>query len=269
MLPRRAPRALSVLLSLCALMPLAPARAAELPPPPTQLVCAPDDIHRFRVSRDAAGTPVQVSLSVAAGARECDWASAGPPAAQADGSWRFDWQDATLGQRQRVDVRRAGANGYTLALEPAACGALKAPAAATLAPEAKGCTTSVDRDGAFDQFWRQLRDALARNDGELLLRLSLPELEFVEGPDIVKAPSSIMRGAARCLAGLSATHPRVEVRDMLAGDKPPRLDMPPLSRKGDSRIDFAGAMSLVWTPQGWRMDGFNASRSVFGKCQAG
>jgi hypothetical protein len=106
---------------------------------------------------------------------------------------------------------------------------------------------------------------LARGDGELLQQLSLPQLEFVEGPDIVKAPSSIMRGAARCLPDVPATTQRLSLRDMLAAD-PPRLDMPPLSRKGESRIDFAGAMSLRWTAQGWRIDGFNASRSVFQHC---
>lgn len=234
--------------------------------PPTQLVCTPDSVHSFRVSHDAAGAPLTVSVSVAAGARECDFSSAGAPVAQADGSWRFDWTDATLNQRQRVDVRRAGAGGYTLAFEPAACGALKIPAAATLAPAAKGCAVSVDRVGAFAQFWRQLRDALARGDGELLQQLSLPQLEFVEGPDIVKAPSALMRRAARCLPDITATTQPLDIRRMIAGDTPPRLDMPPLSRKGDARIDFAGAMSLRWTPQGWRMDGFNAGRDVFARC---
>lgn len=260
MLPGRA------LLALTLLTPLPAAHAAE--PPPTQLICTPDGIHSFRVSRDAAGAPLAVSLSVSAGTRECDWASTGAPLAQADGSWRFDWNDPTLGQRQRVDVRRAGTDGYTLALEPAACGALKVPATATLAPAAKGCAVSVDRDGAFVQFWRQLRDALARGDGELLQQLSLPQLEFVEGPDIVKAPSSVMRGAARCLPDVTATTQRLDIRRMIAGDVPPRLDMPPLSRKGDARIDFAGAMSLRWTAQGWRIDGFNASRDVFRNCPA-
>lgn len=245
---------------------LLPLAVQALPPPPTQLVCAPDNVHRFGVSRDASGTPLAVSVSIAAGTRECDFASTGAPVAQPDGAWRFDRQDATLGQRQRVDVKRAGADGYSLAFEPAACGVLKIPALATLTPGAKGCTVSVDRDGAFEQFWRQLRDALARGDGELLQQLSLPQLEFVEGPDIVKAPSSVMRRAARCLPRITATTQRLEIRDMIAGDTPPRLDMPPLSRKGDSRIDFAGAMSLKWTPQGWRMDGFNASRDVFSSC---
>ncbi len=255
------------------LLPLAVAAHAAsaappnaLPAPPTQLVCAPDALHRWRVSREADGTPLQVSVSVAAGTRECDFASSGAPQRQPDGAWRFEWQDELLGQRQRVDVRRAGGDGYRLALTPAACGALQLPATATLAATAPGCTVSVDRDAAFGQFWRQLRDALARGDGALLQQLSLPQLEFVEGPDIAKAPSSILRGAAPCLAGVGATQSRLTLRDMIAGDQPPRLDMPPLSRRGDSRIDFAGAMSLTWTDQGWRMDGFNASRSVFQRC---
>ncbi len=245
---------------------LLPLTVQALPAPPTQLVCAPDNIHRWRVSRDASGAPLQVSLSVAAGARECDFSSAVAPTAQGDG-WRFEWDDKTLGQHQRVDVKRAGADGYTLALTPAACGALKVPAAVTLAPAAKGCAVSVDRDGAFAQFWRQLRDALARNDGETLQQLSLPQLEFVEGPDIVKAPSSVMRRAAPCLPRITATTQSLEIRDMIASDQPPRLDMPPTSRKGEARIDFAGAMDLKWTPQGWRMAGFNASRDVFSGCR--
>jgi hypothetical protein len=258
-------------LVLTLLLPLSAAHGAPapalraLPPPPTQLVCAADAIHRFRVSRDAAGTPREVSVSVAAGTRECDFTSAAAPQPQPDGSWRFEWRDETLGQPQRVDVRRTGPDGYALAFAPASCGVLQIPAAATLAPAAPGCTVSVDRDGAFGQFWRQLHDALARGDGELLQQLSLPQLEFVEGSDIVKAPSSIMRGAARCLPDVPASTQRLSLREMLAAD-PPRLDMPPLSRKGESRIDFAGAMSLRWTAQGWRIDGFNASRSVFQHC---
>lgn len=258
---------LSLLLPLSAPAGAAPP-ASALPAPPTQLVCAPDGMHRWHVSRDAAGTPLQVGVSVAAGTRECDFASTGVPQRQADGAWRFDWQDEVLGQRQRVDVRRTGPDRYDLAVTPAACGALQIPATATLAARAPGCSVSVDRDAAFDQFWRLLRDALAREDGALLQQLSLPRLEFVEGPDIVKAPSSILRSAARCLMRVGATQSRLELRDMVTGDRPPRLDMPPLSRKSDSRIDFAGAMSVTWTPQGWRMDGFNASRSVFQHCAA-
>ncbi|MGQ3053799.1 MAG: hypothetical protein ACT6S0_18635 [Roseateles sp.] len=255
------------LLTLALLVPFAAAHGADAPP--TQLICKPDGVHSYRVSHDAAGTPLAVSVSVAAGKRECDWASAGPPLAQADGGWRFDWTDTTLGQRQRVDVRRAAGAGYTLAFEPAACGALEIPAMAALAPKAAGCSVSVDRDGAFVQFWRQLRDALARGDGLLLQKLSLPQLDFVEGPDIVKAPATVMRRAARCLPDVTATTQRLDIRHMIAGDTPPRPDMPPLSRKGNERIDFAGAMSLRWTPQGWRMDGFNASRNVFANCPAG
>lgn len=245
---------------------LLPFAAQALPAPPTLLACAPDDIHHWAVSRDAAGTPLQVSASIAAGTRDCAFLSTGAPKALADGAWRFEWDDKITGQHQRVDVKRVGADGYTFALEPAGCGVLKLPATATLAPAGKGCKVSVDRDGAFEQFWSQLRDALARGDGELLQQLSLPQLEFIEGPDIVKAPSSVMRRAARCLPRVTATMQRLEIRDMIAGDTPPRLDMQPLSRKGESRIDFAGAMDLKWTPQGWRMAGFNASRDVFSAC---
>lgn len=252
--------------ALALVLPLA-ARSA-LPLPPTQLVCAPDATTQWRVSRDAAGAPLQVSVSIAAGTRECDFRSAGVAVALPDGGWRFEWDDDILGQHQRVDVARAGAEGFTLRLKPAACGALKLPASVTMMPATQGCRVSVDRDGAFDQFWRQLRDALARADGELLQQLALPQLEFVEGPDIVKAPASVMRRAARCLPRVPAPTQRLELRDLLQVEQPPRLDMPPLSRKGEARIDFAGAMDLRWTPQGWRMAGFNASRDVFEKCPA-
>ncbi|MCE4555918.1 hypothetical protein [Pelomonas cellulosilytica] len=248
--------------------PLAPAWAAPAAPAlPTQLVCKPDVNHVFSVSRYAVGTPLAVSASVSAGTRDCDFASTGSPTALPGGAWRFEWDDETLGQRQRVDVSRAGADGYTVAFNPATCGALRLPASVALSPSGRGCAVSVDRDGAFVQFWQQLRDALARRDGDLLQRLSLPQLEFVDGPDIVKAPSSIMRTAARCLPGVPATTKALDLGEILRSAEAPRLDMPPLSRRGDARIDFAGAMSLTWTPQGWRMDGFNASPGVFSRCE--
>lgn len=234
---------------------------------PRQLVCAPDAQHRYRVSHDAAGQPLQVSVSLQVGSRECDFSSAGPASPQADGSWRFDWQDPVLGQRQRVDVRRSGTAGYALAFTPAACGTLALPPTATLAPGAAGCSASVDRDAAFDLFWRQLRDAVNRGDGQALQQLALPKLEFVEGPDIVKLPANVLRSAARCLPGVPATTRQLTLRDLLAPAQAPRLDQPPLSRKGDSRIDLAGAMSLTWTAQGWRIDGFNTSPDVFRQCK--
>jgi hypothetical protein len=245
----------------CGLTLLSSVSAAPLP---TQLVCAPNDTLRLRVSREAAGAPREVGVGVTAGTRECDFTSRGAPAALPGGGWRFEWDDAVLGQRQRVDLRRDGA-GYALAFEPAACGVLQLPATATLTPARRGCRVSVDRDAAFADFWRALRDAIAREDGAALQRLALPQLEFVEGPDIVRAPAAVLRGAARCLPDVPATTQRLSLRDMLAVPEP-RLDMPPLSRKGESRIDFAGAMSLRWTREGWRIDGFNASRSVFEQC---
>lgn len=233
-------------------------------PLPTQLVCTPGDTLRLRVSRDATGAPREVGVGVTAGTRECDFTSRGAPAALPGGGWRFEWDDAVLGQRQRVDLRRDGA-GYALAFEPAACGVLQLPSTATLAPAQRGCRESVDRDAAFVDVWRALREALAREDGAALQRLALPQLEFVEGPDIVRAPAAVLRGAARCLPDVPATTQRLSLRDMLAGEAP-RLDMPPLSRRGESRIDFAGAMSLRWTPEGWRIDGFNSSPGVFRRC---
>ncbi|WP_348755669.1 hypothetical protein [uncultured Aquincola sp.] len=243
------------------------AMAAPEAPLPRQLVCTPDAQHRYRLSHDAAGQPLQLSVALHAGTRECDFSSAGTARPQPDGSWRFDWQDETLGQRQRVDVRRSGEGGYALAFTPAACGALQLPATVTLAPGGAGCSSSVDRDVAFDLFWQQLRGAVARGDGAALQQLSLPQLEFVEGPDTVKAPASVMRQAARCLPGVPATTRQMTLRDLLAPEPPPRLDQPPVSRRGNTRIDLAGAMSLTWTAQGWRIDGFNTSPDVFRQCK--
>lgn len=234
---------------------------------PRQLVCAPDAQHRYRVSHDAAGQPLQLSVALNAGTRDCDFRSAGPARPQPDGGWRFEWQDDTLGQRQRVDVWRHAEGGYALAFTPAACGALQLPATVTLAPGAAGCSRSVDRDAAFDLFWQQLRAAVARGDGAALQQLSLPQLEFVEGPDILKVPASVMRQAARCLPGVPATTRRMTLRDLLAPEPPLRLDQPPVSRQGNARIDLAGAMSLTWTAQGWRIDGFNTSPQVFRQCK--
>lgn len=256
---------LSACLGLSAAVHAAETTAADAPLP-RQLVCTPDAQHRYRVSHDAAGQPLQVSVGVNAGSRDCDFRSAGPARPQADGSWRFEWQDEVLGQRQRVDVQRNGATGYALALSPAACGALALPPTVTLVPGTAGCSASVDRDAAFDLFWLQLREAVARGDGQALQKLALPQLEFVEGPDIVKRPASVLRPAARCVPGVPATTRQLTLRDLLAPAQPPRLDQPPLSRKGDTRIDLAGAMSLTWTAQGWRIDGFNTSPDVFRQC---
>lgn len=256
------------LAALSLLIPAATAVAASPPAElPVQLMCSPDDLHTFVVTRDAAGAPLAVGMNIAAGARECGFSSAGPPTSRPGGAWRFDWQDDITRQRQRVDVQRIGTDGYALSFEPAACGALKIPATATLTAKGKGCAVSVDRHHAFVQFWHQLRDALARNDGMLLQRLALPQLEFVEGPDAMKAPASILRHAAACLPTVPTVDGNTDIGRILASEGQPRMDMPPVSRRGDSRVSFGGAMSLRWTPQGWRMEGFNASRSVFSQCR--
>jgi len=50
---------------------------------------------------------------------------------------------------------------------------------------------------------------VARGDGELPHQLSLPQLELVEGPETVNAPSSVMRRAARCLPSIPAATQQV------------------------------------------------------------
>lgn len=233
---------------------------------PVQLSCTPDRVHRVALTLDDQGAPLGASVSIAAGTRECDLATQGNATATGAGGWRFAWQDEELGAAYTAQVERAGA-GYTLRLQPAACGVLAMPAMFTLSASAKGCTQAVDRQAAFTQFWREFRTAVARNDGQTLVRLSLPQLEFVEDPDTVKAPASVMRNAAKCIPDVPAPVQRTDMRTLLKTLTEPRLDMPPLSLRKNSVVSFAGAMTAAWTPEGWRIQGFNASPSVMRECR--
>lgn len=237
--------------------------------PPTQLVCQPNENLTLSISRDSSGAALGAGISATSGTHECDVHTQGPARAQADGSWLFDWTDKIQGDtRYRASVRRTAA-GYTLALAPARCGTLALPATATLSPGDPACKSRVDRDAAFVQFWRQLRDAVARRDGELLQRLSLPQLLFTEGPDLMKAPAAVIRKAAPCLSGVTTTDGRSDLGRLLQASDTPRLDLPPMSRRGDARVSAGDAMTALWTPQGWRLEWFNADRASFSACQGG
>lgn len=237
--------------------------------PPTQLVCQPSANLAVSVSRDSSGAPLGAGVQATSGTHECEVHTLGPALAQADGSWRFEWTDEIQGKaRYRASVRRA-ADGYTLALDPARCGTLALPATATLSASDPACRSRVDRDAAFVQFWRQLRDAVARRDGELLQRLSLPQLLFSEGPDMVKAPAAVIRKAAPCLAGVTTADGDSDLGRLLQATDTPRLDMPPLSRRGEGRVSAGHAMTARWTPQGWRLEWFNADRATFTGCKDG
>jgi hypothetical protein len=239
--------------------------AAGIDTPPTLLSCSADDINRFFVRLDGNGAPLAAGASVVAGTRDCDVSSSGPAQTQPDGSWRFAWNDALLHQPYQMNVTRSGAS-YRVTVSPSQCGALALAPSATLTPGAKGCTASVDRDGALVQFWRALREAIARDDGALLQRLSLPKVQFAEGPDVMEAPSSIMRTGARCMPDVIAPVKGITIGQMLADPADPRIDMPPVSstRRG---LNLADAMTLAWTPRGWRIEYLNASRSVFSRCK--
>ncbi len=252
-----------------ALLAAAGAHAQVTPDPlPTQLVCQPSDSLTVSVSRDAAGTPLRAGIYVTSGTHECDLSSAGPATVQPDGSWRFAWADKDQADtRYRATVKRDGSDGYTLAFEPARCGTLVLPASSALAPKGKGCKSRVDRDGAFLTFWRQFREAVFKRDGDMLQRLSLPQLEFTEGPDMVKAPSSIIRNAASCLTDVPTNNGDTDIGKLLKALDAPRLDMPPWSRRGDSAVDAGGAFEARWTAKGWRLSYFNASRAVFSECK--
>ncbi len=236
--------------------------------PPTLLVCRPSDNLSVSISHDGSGAPLGAGISATSGTHECDVHTQGPPLAQANGSWRFEWTDDTEGRRYRGTVGRAG-QAYTLALEPARCGTLALPAIVSLSVHGRGCASRIDRDAAFVQFWRQLRDAVSRRDGEQLQRLSLPQLLFSEDPDTVKAPAAVIRHAAPCLAIVPTTDGRSDIGRLLQATDMPRLDMPPMSRRGESRISAGDAMTALWTPQGWRLEWFNASRRVFSECGSG
>lgn len=236
-------------------------------PPPTQLVCRVGDALTASVSHDRAGTPLAAGLGATSGTHECDVQTQGPARA-ADGGWRFEWTDAVNGDtRYGATVRRAGPGGFTLALQPAQCGTLALPATVTLTPGAAGCQTRTDRGAAFVQFWRQLRDALARRDGARLQRLALPQPSFIEGPDLMKAPAALLRQGAACLAGVPTTDGRSDLGRVLQAGDSPRLDVPPLSRRGDERVSIGGALTARWTAQGWRIESLNADRASFTGCQ--
>ncbi|HEY0954361.1 MAG TPA: hypothetical protein VGE36_06375 [Roseateles sp.] len=236
-------------------------------PTPTQLVCRVGDALTASVSRDRTGTPLAAGFGATSGTHECDVQTQGPARA-ADGGWRFAWTDAVNGDtRYAATVRRAGAAGFTLALQPAQCGTLALPATVTLTPGSAGCESRTDRDAAFVQFWRQLRDATARRDGALLQRLALPQPQFIEGPDLMKAPASLLRQGAACLATVTTTDGRSDLGRLLQATDSPRLDMPPLSRRGDGRASIGGALTALWTPQGWRIESLNADRASFTGCR--
>lgn len=251
---------------ICAAAVLWPTTGMADAAPPTQLACSPDEVHSFHVSKDAAGTPLRAGMSIAAGTRECDLSSMGAPTALPGGGWRFEWRDG--GERRRIDIRRSG-DGYTLAFEPAACGALRIPATATLAPKGKGCTESVDRIQAFVLFWRQLRDAIARDDGALLQRLAQPQVGFSEGDVRMKRPASVLREGASCLVSVFAPLGKVSLAEMLQATDTPRVDMRPVTYVNEGLIKVGGeAMAAVWTPQGWRISSLNASPAVFELCKS-
>lgn len=254
---------------MTALLALAGSAVAQVSKeaPPTQLVCQPAENLTVSVSRDSSGAPLSAGIYAASGTHECDVHTQGPAQAQADGSWQFEWLDRIAGNTHyRASVRRTG-DGYTLAFDPARCGTLALPATATLAAGGQGCGSRVDRDAAFVLFWRQLRDAVARRDGELLQRLSLPQLLFSEGPDMMRAPAAVIRNAAPCLARVTTTDGRSDLGRLLQATDTPRLDMPPLSRRGEARVSAGNAMTALWTPQGWRLEWFNADRATFSACK--
>ncbi|MBO9685990.1 MAG: hypothetical protein J7598_05205 [Mitsuaria chitosanitabida] len=246
----------------------APATSAPTKPVfPTRLQCAPDDLNHASVSVDAAGVPVQASIYLAAGTHECGLTTAGAALAQPDGAWRFEWRDQDQGdQRYRLTVRRAGADGYTIATEPRRCGTLELPASVTLSPKGKGCQASVDRALAFVPFWRDLREAVARRDGERLQQLALPQLLFAEGPDLMKAPAALLRGGAACIDIVTTPTSGKRLGQLLRTIEVPRLDGPPFEFDGKSSVSVDGAMTALWTTAGWRIESFNASRGVFSQC---
>lgn len=240
-----------------------PAPGADLP---RRLACTPDASHRHSLTLDPSGTPLGATIALTEGARECDLQTAGAPMPQSDGSWRFAWKDEGLGVDYRALVRRNG-GGFQLSVQPAACGPLPLPSALTLSFADPSCKVEVDRHAAFVQFWRSVKRALADDDGPALVALALPRIDFVEGDMDVKAPASVLRGAAGCIPDVPAPVKRTDLRTLLAATDQPRLDMPPLVNRGDREVSVAGAMTVRWTDRGWRIQGFNASPAVMRDCR--
>lgn len=238
-------------------------------PLPTQLVCHPNDNLTANVSHDGRGTLLGAGVYATSGTHECGVQSQGAGVAQPDGSVRFAWMDAVEGnKRYQATVKRVGPDGYTLALQPAGCGTIALPASIELSAKGKACKASVDRDAAFVLFWRQLREAIAQRDGDLLQRLSLPQLLFSPDAGTVKAPASIIRNAATCIPDIVTTESGTDIGKMLKAIDTPQLDKPPLSRLGDNRVS-TGAFEARWTAQGWRLAWFNTSPAVFSSCKPG
>lgn len=238
-------------------------------PLPRQLVCQPSDSLTANISHDATGAPLGAGVYATSGTHECGVQSRGAGAAQPDGAVRFEWTDEIEGnKRYRATVKRVGADGYLLALQPAGCGTIALPASIALSAKDKSCKARVDRDAAFVLFWRQLREAIARRDGDMLQRLSLPQLQFSPDSGTVKAPASIIRNAAACLPDIVTTESGTDIGRMMKTIDTPQLDQAPLSRVGDDRVS-TGAFQARWTSQGWRLEWFNTSPDVLSTCKPG
>lgn len=251
------------------LLPFAAAHAQVLQDPlPRQLVCRPTENLTVHVRLDGSGAPLGAGVFATSGTHECDVQSQGAGVAQADGTVRFAWTAQDEGKAYAATVKRVGAEGYSVSFQPAGCGTIALPASLSLSAQGKGCKARVDRDAAFVLFWRQFKTAIAQRDGEMLQRLSLPQLEFSPDSGTVKSPSSIIRNAATCLPDIVTPVSGTDIGKMLKAIDRPQLDRPPLSRVGDDRVD-AGAFTTKWTAQGWRLEWFNTSPSLLSRCQPG
>lgn len=238
-------------------------------PLPTQLVCQPNENLSVNVRRDASGVPRGAGLYATSGTHECSLQSQGAGVAQPDGAVKFSWiPPEDQGTRYTATVKRVGADGYAVAFQPPGCSTAAVPASISLSAKGKGCKDSVDRDEAFVLFWHQLKDAIAKRDGDMLQRLSLPRLQFSPDEGTVKAPASVIRNAATCLPAIVTAESGTDIGKMLKAIDTPQLDKPPLSRLGNDRVS-TGAFTTKWTAQGWRLEWFNASPSVLSSCKPG
>lgn len=263
------PMARSLLSLIVSLLAAAGAQAQVTKDPlPTLLVCHPSENLSASLSYDSRGLLLGAGVYATSGTHECGLQSQGGGTAQTDGAVKFSWTAEDEGRRYAATVKRVGGDGYTLSFQPAGCGTIALPTSFTLSAKGRGCQTSVDRDEAFVLFWRQLKDAIARRDGDLLQSLSLPQLEFSPDAGTVKAPASVIRHAAACLPAIVTTESGTDIGQMMKTIDRPQLDRPPLSRVGDGRVS-AGAFSAKWTAQGWRLEWFNTSPAVLSNCKPG
>lgn len=226
---------------------------------PSVLRCQVDANTELRVSFDGAGRPAAVGASVVAGTRDCEIDSAAPPRADADGkTWHFDaWREPLDTQRGSARLRRE-ASGWSLAWQPAACGALALPAERRLGTGQEGCWQEPDRAAMLDDFWQQLRRALSAQDGVALVALAQARPKF--GGQA--AERGLLGEGIGCIVALPLrTAPQPLALSSLLGDAQAMRGNLQVRWIGRDRVRIGQALELAWQ-EGSAVDGHWAISAV-------